>query len=200
VFRQVVDLAALFSATVLREEGGGVRAQYDSRDQSAFAFAARIARTALDPECEATFIEDVPKNPRYTQVMTKPVFKLQGIIMAFGNQSLDRVFMVNPSTWMTKFPGVQRVPADIAARMTTTQKDRWREAKAAEYARELGYEAPDLISDWQAKNPTLKPLKKYTNVLDKNRTDYVSAFLMSEYLRDFQLSEFPFQGVEPAHI
>lgn len=200
MFRQVVDLAARFSAVVLRDESGEVRAQYDSRDKSAFAFAGQIARTALDPECEFTVCEDVPYGIS-SQAMVKPVTRLQGVIMMASWKTIDRLYFMAPTTWMPKFPGVQSVPATIGKGWTKSQKDKWRVAKAAEYAQALGYEAPDLLAQWIAEHPDVKPLKKNTGDLDKSRTDYVSAFLMSEFLQAYHEQDLPgIQGIQVANI
>lgn len=200
MFRQVVDLAYLKSAVICRDEVGQVVAQYDSLGKSHFQFAAQIARTALDPECEATFFEDVPHGIK-SLYQVKPVVKFQGVIIALCNKTLDRLYSVNPSTWMASFPGVQRVPKEIAKGMTKSQTDKWRIAKAEEYARELGYEAPDLLAQWIAEHPDVKPLKKNTGDLEKSRTDYVSAFLMSEHLRAYNVqTDLPIQGIELAQI
>ena len=200
MFHQVVDLAARFSAVVLRDESGEVRAQYDSRDKSAFQFAAEIARTALDPECSLTVCEDVPHGIK-SLFMAKPVIRLQGVIMALSWKTIDQLYFMQPTTWMTSFPGVQSVPAAIGKGMTKTQKDKWRIEKAAEYARDLGYEAPDLLTQWIADHPDVKPLKKNTGDLDKSRSDYVSAWLMSEFLQAYHgqdVSGIP--GIQIANI
>ncbi len=212
MFRQVVDLAARFSAVVLREEGGEVRAQYDSRDKSAFAFAAEIAlnpnltnirlraSTALDPECSVTLVEDVPYGIS-SQAMVKPVLRLQGILMMASWKTIDQLYFVAPTTWMPKFPGVQSVPAAIGKGMTKTQKDQWRIDKAAEYARGLGYTPPDLVQAYIDANPGAKILKKHTGPLEKSMTDYVSAFLMSEALSAYNDQDLPsIQGIQVAQI
>ena len=195
MFRQIVDLASLKSAVICRGEGGEVLHQYDSLEKSHFAFAAEIARTALDPECEATFLEDVPHGIK-SLYQVKPVVKLQGAIAMASWKTIDRLYMVDPSWWMRSFPGVQRVPKEIARGMTKSQTDKWRIAKAEEYAQELGYEAPDLFARWVERHPDIKPLKKNTGDLDKSRTDYVSAFLMGQALSAYHLHDFPIQGVE----
>lgn len=200
MFRQAVDLASRFSAVVLRDEGGEVVDQWDSRGMSAFSFAAKIARISLDPECEYTVCEDVPHGVK-SLFMTKPVTRLQGCIMMASWKTIDRLYFMQPATWMQQFPGVQRVPADVGKGMTKAQKDKWRIAKAEEHARALGYEAPDLLAQWIADNPGVKPLKKNTGDLDKSRSDYVSAWLMSEFLRAYHEQDLAgITGIEVANI
>lgn len=199
LFRQVVDLAYLQSAIICRDEVGQIVHQSDSLNRTHFNFAAEIARTALDPECEATFFEDVPHGIK-SLYQVKPVLKFQGAIILACHKTLDTLFSVNPATWMNNFPGVQRVPKEIARGMTKTQTDKWRIAKAEEYAANLGYMAPDLEAKWIEEHPDLKPLQKYLSPLRKSKTDYVSAFLMSEFLSAYNLQDFPFQGVELAQI
>lgn len=167
---------------------------------SAFAFAAKIARTALDPECEYTVCEDVPHGIK-SLFMVKPVLRLQGVIMGLSWKTIDRLYFMQPATWMAQFPGVQRVPSDIGKGMTKGQKDKWRIAKAEEHARALGYEAPDLLAQWIADNPDIKPLKKNTGDLEKSKTDYVSAWLMSEYLQAYNEQDLPnITGIQVAQI
>lgn len=200
MFHQSVDLAARFSAVVLRDEGGEVLDQWDSRGLSAFQFAAKIARTSLDPECEYTVCEDVPHGIK-SLAMTKPVIRLQGAIMMASWKTIERLWFMQPSTWMTQFPGVQRVPKEIAKGMTKTQSDKWRIECARQHAERLGYEAPDLLSQWIADNPDVKPLKKNTGDLDKSKSDYVSAWLMSEFLQAYHLQDLPsITGVQIANI
>jgi hypothetical protein len=200
VFEQVVDLAARYSAVILREEGGEVRAQYDSRDKSPFQFAAEIARNALDPECSRTICEDIPHGIK-SLFMAKPVLRLQGAIMMASWKTIDRLYFMQPTTWMPTFPGVQSVPAAIGKGMTKSQKDKWRIACAEDHARRLGYEAPDLLAQWIEEHPDVKPLKKNTGDLDKSRSDYVSAWLMSEFLRAYNDQDLlQLTGVQIANI
>lgn len=196
MFRQVVDLAARFSAVVLRDEGGEVRAQFDSRDKSAFAFAAEIARTALDPECEVTLVEDVPYGIS-SQAMVKPVLRLQGILMAASWRTIEQMYFVAPATWMKDFPGVQRAPKGL----TKSQADKYRIEKAAEYALGLGYTPPDLVQEYIDANPGAKVLKKHTAPLEKSMTDYISAFLMAESTAAYNMQDLPsIQGIQVAQI
>lgn len=172
----------------LREPGGDILYEFDSREFTPFGFAAEIGRNAKREECLYTVCEDVPMSVN-SLFQVKPVLKLQGVIMAACNQSIDRLFFLQPSTWMAQFPGVQRVPADIGRGMTKGAKDRWRIAKAEEHATALGYTAPDLLARWKLANPGLKPLVKNTGDLKKSKTDYISAFLMSEFLRTRSIDE-----------
>jgi hypothetical protein len=179
---QIVDLAAKFSAGMLRTTDGEILDQFDSRDLSPMAFAAVIARNALREDCELTLIEDVPFNKAYTQAMTKPVTRFQGIIIAMWFKTFDDVLWVTPSTWMSMFPGVQTVPKEIGRSMTKGQKDAWRIEAARKHAEERGYTPPDLVSEYRLTVPAGKrPLRKFEIPLEKNMTDYVSAFLMSEW-------------------
>lgn len=200
MFRQNVDLASRFSAVVLRDEGGQVLDQFDSRGLAPFAFVAKIARIALDPECEATIAEDVPHGIK-SLFMVKPVTRLQGALMFACWKTVDRLYFEQPATWMAQFPGVQRVPKEIAKGLTKGAQDKWRIAQAEQYAAELGYTAPNLLEQWTADNPDVKPLKKNTGDLEKSRTDYVSAFLMSEFNRTIPVNELlSVTGIQPANI
>lgn len=174
-----VDLASKFSAAVLCDDRGKVRWQGDSAGLSAFQWADKIAELAHDvsyAEDTHLLIEDVPYGIS-NQAMVKPVLRLQGVLL-HALQGTPSYF-INPSTWQKDYPGVGRAPAG----MSKTEGAKFRIEKAAEYAKALGYEAPDLIAEWQIKNPTLKPLKKYTAPLEKARTDYTDAFLMNDWLR-----------------
>jgi hypothetical protein len=194
-----VDLAAKFSAAILRDRAGKVHLQFDSRGMSHFAFAAKVGRIARDPDVELVVIEEVPFNPRYTQVMVKPVFKFQGVLLAVLHPVLDKVLMLDPSTWMRPYPGVQRAPKGY----TKTAGDKFRIAKAAEYALSFGYTPPDLVQEFIDSQPEgTRILKKHTNPLEKSKTDYVSAFLMNHFVTSMTEEEFRAlpSGVQPAHI
>ena len=174
-----VDLASKFSAAVLRDETGKVRWQGDSSGLSAEQWVDRITDVADTVTQQALpfsmLVEDVPYSIS-NQAMVKPVLRLQGMLI-YAMQAIPFHF-INPSTWQKEFEGVGRAPKG----MSKTEGAKYRIDKAAQYARELGYEAPDLVANWQEENPDLKPLKKYTNPLEKARTDYVDAFLMNVWL------------------
>ncbi len=191
---QSVDLAAKFSAVVLRHRSGEVYGQYDSRGMTPFQFAAKIGRTAR--ECEMTVVEDVPYGIS-SQAMVKPVLRFQGLIMLACNQTIDDLFFCAPATWMRDFDGVQRAPKGL----TKSEADKYRIATAAAHAKERGYEPPDLVQAYIDANPEKKILKKDTSPLIKSMTDYVSAFLLSESVRLRSRDEFiALQGVQPAYI
>lgn len=178
---QIVDLAAKFSAGQLRDERSGeVLDQFDSRALTPYQFAAKIGSNARREDCVLTLIEDVPPNPAYTQAMTKPVTRLQGVIMAFSHAVIDDVLWVNPSTWMGMFPGVQRAPKEL--KLTKSQSDAYRIEEARKHAEARGYTPPDLTVEYLITVPPGKrPLRKHLEPLEKNMSDYVSAFLIGEW-------------------
>ncbi len=192
---QVVDLASRFSAVVVRVEGGEVYDQFDSRDMTHVQFAARIARTAK--ECRLTVVEDVPYGIS-SQAMVKPVLRLQGILIGYQHTTLDRLLFLAPATWMSKFPGVQRAPKGYSK----TEAEKYRIEQARTHAERLGYTPPDLVQQYIDSLPEgAKVLKKNTAPLEKNMTDYVSAFLMSEFVLSMPEEDFRgLQGVAPTYI
>lgn len=201
---QIVDLAAKFSAGQLRSLSGEVLDQFDSGGRSHFDFAAQIARNARRDDCLLTLIEDVPPNPAYTQAMTKPVTRFQGVIMAYAHPVLDDVKWINPSTWMGMFPGVQRAPKEL--KLTKSASDKYRIEAARKHAEDRGYTPPDLVAEYVATLPPgTRILKKNTVDLEKSMTDYVSAFLIGEWALDiFNASGRPafdsISGVQPSMI
>jgi hypothetical protein len=92
---------------------------------------------------------------------------------------LIEFYFINPTTWMKDYEGVARGLKG----MTKAESLKYRNAKALEHAKQLGYEPPDLVAAWQAEHPDLKPLKKYTADLEKTETDYVMAFLINDWLQ-----------------
>ena len=191
---QSVDLAAKFSAVVVRDRNGEVHGQFDSRELTPFQFAAKIGRTARD--CEMTVVEDVPYGIS-NQAMVKPALRLQGFIMLACNATINDLYFCAPATWMRDFDGVQRAPKGL----TKSAADKYRIEMAARHAEELGYRPPDLVQQYIDANPGKKILKKDTGPLEKSMTDYVSAFLMSEFVikrsRDQVIA---LQGFAPAFI
>lgn len=175
---QIVDLASKASAGQLRSvDGGEILDQFDSRNKSAFEFAAEIARRARRDDCELTLIEDLPYGIT-SQAQTKPVTRLQGAVMAYCHPVLDNVLWVNPSSWMSMFPGVQRAPKGL----TKSQSDKARIEAARQHAEDRGYAPPDLVAEYAASLPPgTKVLAKHTTPLLKTQTDYVSAFLIGEW-------------------
>lgn len=207
MFRQNVDLAARFSAVICRDEGGEVLDQWDSRDLSPFQVAARLGRTARDPECELTLVENLPAHDVF---QTDRVYRYQGLIMMANWKTVDDLLFIDPATWMRYFPGVKELMPEQkvelkAMGLTKAQAKaltlKWRTENMRLHGERLGFTAPDLVAEWQAAHPELKPLKKYTNDLEKNKTDYVAAFLISEYGRALSVEELrTTQGVTPAYI
>jgi len=194
-----VDLAAKFSAALVRDrDSGEVHRQFDSMNKSHFGFAAEIGRIAREDEIEMVVIEDVPYNPKYTQAMVKPVLKFQGVMIAVLHPVLEKVAFLDPSAWMRMFPGVQRAPKGL----TKAESDKYRIEQARQHAANLGYEPPDLVQQYIDSLPEGKKiLKKDTAPLEKAMTDYVSAFLMSEFVRSMSPEQFrSLQGVSPAYI
>lgn len=188
-----VDLASKFSASVLRNRAGEVLWQGDSGGLSASRWVFQLRSIVETYSPEHILVEDVPYGVS-SQAMTKPVTRLQGmLILALEGREF---YFINPSTWQKRFEGVGRAPKG----MTKTESAKYRIAKAEEHARSFGYIAPDLVKRWQDRNPDLKPLKKYTNPLDKQRTDYCDAFLMNVWLEEHEASYKTLSGVQPPLI
>lgn len=181
-----VDLASKFSAAILRDDSGGVDRQFDSRDKTALAFCQEVAQAAV--KADLIVIEDVPYGIS-NQAMVKPVLRLQGAITAYLTAlgAVDRTLFLVPSVWMKDYPGVQLVPKGYAK----AAADTYRIEQARMYAEKYGYAPPDLVADYLAvcEASGKKVLKKNTGPLAKSQTDYVSAFLMSEYVRPFTMDE-----------
>lgn len=188
-----IDLASKFSAAVLRDSSGEVRWQGDSSGLSASGWVKTLRKVADLVVPDHILVEDVPYGIS-NQAMVKPVLRLQGMLLS----ALEgyEVYFINPSTWQKDFPGVGRAPKGL----TKAEGAKYRIDKAEEYARSLGYEAPDLVAQWQKKNPDLKPLKKYTGPLEKSRTDYRDAFLMNVWLERHVHEYKTISGVQPAFI
>lgn len=196
MFYLTVDLASKFSAAVLRDDTGQVRWQGDSTGKSAKEWVLTLQKVShgimFKGEEIKILVEDVPYGIS-SQAMTKPVTRLQGMLIL----ALDREFhFINPSTWQKDYEGVGRAPKGLSK----TEGAKYRIAKAAEHAKALGYEAPDLVAQWQEKNPDLKPLKKYTGPLEKNMTDYVDAYLMNDWLVRHVDEYTTLSGVQVAYI
>jgi hypothetical protein len=195
---QVVDLASKQSAVLLRDRGTGeVHDQFDSIGLSSFDLARRVGVNARRKDVELTVIEDVPYGIS-SQAQVKPVLRLQGIFIAVLHPALDRTLFLDPSRWMSMFPGVQRAPKGL----TKTEADKARIEAARLHALERGYEPPNLVQRYIDSLPAgTKVLKKHTAPLEKSMTDYVSAFLMSEFIRSMSEEDFrALQGVSPAYI
>jgi hypothetical protein len=192
-----VDLASKFSAAILRDGAGRVIWQGDSGKNSASEWVSRLGHLVRRMEEAAhpithILVEDVPYGIS-NQAMVKPVLRLQGMLIHELGSSF---YFINPSTWQKEYEGVSRAPKG----MTKAEGAKYRIEKAAEHAKNLGYEAPDLVQQWIDENPDKKPLKKYTNPLDKARTDYCDAFLMNDWLQRHQDDYTTLSGVQPAFI
>lgn len=209
MFRHSVDLAARFSAGILRDEGGKVLEEWDSSQMSPFQVAAKIGRVARDPECELTLVEDVPMGISQ-QGMVKPPLRFQGAVMMACWKTLDSLLFIDPARWMRHFPGVKELEkwekAEVAAMgLTKAQAKaeilRRRTENMRQHADAAGYVPPDLVHRWQAEHPELKPLKKYTDPLEKSKTDYIAAFLISEFSKAHSVEELRgLQGISPPYI
>jgi hypothetical protein len=188
-----VDLASKFSAVCVMDEGGGVLCEFDSGGVSPIDFVDQIVDTAVAFGVSLLVIEDVPPNNKFTQYMTKPVTRLQGVIIypLAKNDLLSSTVFVNPSEWQRTYDGVSR----------GTPEDRIEAARVAALA--LGYTPPDLVAPYIASLPEGKrPLKKMTKPLEKQMTDYIDAFLIARWALTFdtyeQLTES--KNVQPAYI
>lgn len=191
---QTVDLASKFSAGILRDRGGQVLGQFDSRDMTPFQFAALIGRNAR--EAEFTLVEGLPYRIE-RQAMILPPARFQGLIMMCCHKSLDDLRFIDPARWMRGFDGVYSLPKEEAKGMTKLEIQRKREANMLQHAKNHGYEPPDLVQEYIDANPGKKILKKDTNPLAKNMTDYVAAFLISQFAISHTKEElFALQGVD----
>lgn len=181
-----VDFAAKFSAGLVRGHGGEVHSQFDSLDKSSFDFLELIVEHVNEYSPDIILIEDVPYGIS-SQAMTKPVLRLQGSLILALRHHLDKVYFLNPSTWQKEFLGVARgKPAERveAARM---------------HAERLGYSPPDLVEAYKATVPEGKKiLKKNTDPLAKVMTDYIDAFLMSEWAME-RNGDFNISGVQQVY-
>lgn len=193
---QAVDFATRFSAVILRDRNGEVHGQFDSRDMSPFAFVAKIARTAK--ECELTVIEDVPKGSMH---QTDRTYRYQGVLMMACNQTLDNLFFLDPARWMWAFDGVKALGKAEAKGMTKPQILAKRNENMLAHAVRLGYSPPNLVQEWVDANPDKKLYATNRNALLKSMTDYVAAFLISEFVISMPREELVvLQGVDPAYI
>lgn len=196
IYFLTVDLASKFSAACLTNEAGQVVWQGDSMGKSASEWVDTLTSVAdrISQSFELLIlVEDVPYGIS-SQAMTKPVLRLQGMLI--HAMSGIPFYFINPSTWQKRFDGVGRAPKG----MSKTDGAKYRIAKAAEWAKEYGYEPPNLVQKWQDENPDLKPLKKYTAPLEKNMTDYVDAYLMNIWLQEHREDFTTLTGVQAPMI
>jgi hypothetical protein len=171
-----VDLASKFSAACVNDEAE-VRREFDSSGMSALQFAMKLSRTADEFDVDLILIEDVPYGIS-SQAMVKPVLRLQGILLLALHRHFSKILFVNPSTWQKEYPGVARAPKG----MSKAEGEKFRIEAARKAAEERGYSPPDLVAQYVASLPEgTKVLKKHTNPLEKIQTDYVDAFLMSDW-------------------
>jgi hypothetical protein len=197
--RMTVDLASKFSAVVVVDADGGVHRQFDSAGKSAFEFCQEIRQAAVDFDPDVILVEDVPYGIS-SQAMTKPVLRLQGILIRYLANWLDRVVFINPSTWQRDYEGVATAPRDIPK---GKQRDVYRQNKAKEHAAARGYSPPDLVAAYVATLPEgTRVLKKHTDPLEKSMTDYIDAFLMTDWLSKFETIEdlYKVKGCQPVFI
>lgn len=182
-----VDLAAKFSAVVVREEGGEVHSQFDSLDKSSFEFVTEILENIVAHDPQYVIVEDVPYGIS-GQGQVKNILRLQGILIHALRDHLDKVLFVTPSTWQNTYRGVARGKPDE------------RVEAARLHALRLGYTPPDLVQEYTDSIPEGKRvLKKHTNPLAKVMTDYIDAFLMSEWAIE-RNHDFNISGVQPVFI
>ncbi len=195
---QAVDFATRFSAVILRGRDGEVHGQFDSRDMSPFAFAAKIARTAK--ECELTVIEDVPKGGSAMHQSDR-TYRYQGALMMACNQTLDNLYFLDPARWMWTFEGVKALAKSESKGLTKPQILARRNENMLQHAARLGYIPPDLVAEWVDNNPGKRLYATKRNELLKSVTDYVAAFLISEFVISMPREELvELQGVDPAYI
>jgi len=186
-----VDLAARFSAVVSRGAGGEVVSQYDSSGLSPILFAQQTANYAVEG---LLVVEDVPYGVS-GQAQVKTVLRLQGMLIQaiaseFDENALDRVLFVNPSVWM-KHCGGFRLPR---SKESKAERERIRLLEMRDVAKSLGYFPPSLAADYvvDCRERNVKPKASITNALLKSETDYVAAWLISEWA--YQLGEDVIRG------
>lgn len=186
-----VDLAAKYSAWMVRDSDGKVLLEADSRELSATDTVEAIVSVAVEFNPSLILIEDVPYGIG-SQAQTKPVTRLQGMLiykLVTTSKVKGEVYFINPSSWQKFFPGVARGPA----------ADRVESARI--HAKRLGYTPPDLVQHHIDALPEgAKVLKKHTNVLAKVMTDYIDAFLMTEFIKmhDGEVTGQP--GIQPPFV
>jgi hypothetical protein len=194
-----VDLASKFSAVNVRDSQRGVLCEFDSSGKSAFEFAVAIAKAAEEFQPDLILIEDVPYGIS-SQAMVKPVLRLQGVLLLALHRWVSKTLFVNPSTWQKEYPGVARAPKGLSK--AQAEASRIEAARVA--AAERGYAPPDLVAAYVASLPDgAKVLKKHTNPLVKQMTDYVDAFLMADWainLGSFEAVASQPSGVQPVFI
>jgi len=185
-----VDLASKQSAWNVRTSGGMHITEGDSLGLSAVETVRRIVGLVGIYNPKILLVEDLPYGIS-SQAMTKPVTRLQGMLMygVYESQWAREFYFINPASWQKFFPGVARGPADE------------RIESARIHAKRLGYEPPDLVAEHLATLPEgKKPLKKHTAPLAKTMTDYIDARLMQEYISMHDGNIAGLSGVQPPNI
>jgi len=185
-----VDLAAKFSAGIVRGRDGQVHCEFDTLNRTPREAAKMIADMGTLFGCDLIVIEDVPFGIS-SQFMVKPVLRLQGrVIQAIEDAGLPAPWFVAPATWqrsMGVFKKRGTKPAE-QARIT------------AAVAAEFGYTPPNLLEVHAHEIPEKGPERtKIRALLNKSSTDYVDAFLISQWagtVEQYDLASI--QGVQAA--
>jgi len=194
-----VDLASKFSAACVMDMDGEVRREWDSRGMSHIAFARSLRDAAEEFKPHVILIEDVPYGIS-SQGQVKSPLRFQGIVIAQLENFLQYTLFVNPRTWQSYF-GCATIPREISRGMSKAQKDQWLIDAARSAAAERGYNPPDLVAEFiEAQPEGTKILKKHTNPLTKNMTDYVDAFLMGRWVLEYDGDIRDLSGVQPPFI
>ena len=186
-----VDLAAKFSAGIVRSRDGQVHCEFDTLNRTPREAAKMIADMGLLFGCDLIVIEDVPFGIS-SQFMVKPVLRLQGrVIQAIEDAGLPAPWFVAPATW-------QRAMGVFKKRGTKPAEQK---AITAAVAASFGYYPPDLLEVHAAEIPEKGPERtKIRALLNKSSTDYIDAFLMSQWVGtmsvDYDLASI--QGVQAA--
>lgn len=169
--RLLVDLAAKFSAACVMDRSGQVIYQFDSYGKSAMQFSEELADAAAEFEVTHVIIEDVPHGIN-SLAQTKPVLRLQGIIMRDLAEvdKLEVTSFLSPSVWQRcadpRFEGVWR----------------GKEEGARVAAERFGYSPPDLLAVHAADIPEKGPVRtKMVRELKKAMTDYTDAYLIGRW-------------------
>lgn len=169
MFIVAVDLAARFSAVVIRDDDGKVQYQWDSYGYTHTQFTKKLIEKIemLDEFFEViVVIEDLPQRVPWSTI-SKNVATLQGRIKhearAAGVNKL--IYWVPPTMWQRPI-GVFRKGIEVEA----------------EVAKELGYEPPDLLAERNLVEGTRGQSTAIKEAL-KQKTDYIAAFLISEWAR-----------------
>lgn len=168
-----VDLASKQSAWNTSTAEGELLHEGDSLGLSSIVTVRNVVQHLKTFNPKILLVEDLPYGIK-SQAMTKPVTRLQGMLMLGVYESGwdGEFYFINPASWQKFFPGVSHGPADE------------RIESARVHAKRLGYEPPNLVQNYLDSLPEgKKALKKHTAPLAKTQTDYIDAFLLQAYLR-----------------